>query len=215
MDDTDKIEPAEVPSQPPARETLTYMETPTTARPVLLDELTALVLDRHYLEGLVRRLENRFRGQGLDVDGAVGDAIETMTKKAESLQVKDPPAYLYAIAANLLRREAKEHVLFPVDALDDHAHVAARVDVVDDALRTDVFKYVKSLIERWENKSLRVTALLVMEASFVGEPIPTEELAEQLEEILGEEVSLTTVRKWKERSLDRLADELRDQGFID
>ena len=62
---------------------------------------------------------------------------------------------------------------------------------------------------------LDLTECPIIDSTFLGEPLTTEELAEQLEDILGEEIALPTVRKWKQRSLDRLADELRDQGFVD
>lgn len=191
------------------RETLPHVKTPTT-RPKLLNELEALTRER-FPEGLARRLQHRFRVKGLDADGAVGDAIEIMVKKADTLQVEDPRAYLTAIAFNLLRRAAKQQTLLGLDERDD----VGDDGVEDEALRTEVFKYVKSLVERWENKSLQATALLVIDSAFLGEPLTTEELTELLEGILGEEISLPTVRKWKQRSLDRLADELRDQGFVD
>jgi hypothetical protein len=191
------------------RETLPYVKTPTT-QPKLLDELEALTRER-FPEGLARRLQHRFRAKGLDADAAVGDAIEIMVKKADTLQVDDPRAYLTAIAFNLLRRAAKQPTLLGLEEREE----SGDYDIEDEALRTEVFRYVKGLVERWENKSLQATALVVIDSAFLGEPLTTEELAEQLEDILGEEISLPTVRKWKERSLDRLADELRDQGFVD
>jgi hypothetical protein len=196
-------------SQAAGRATLHYVTTPGT-RPKLLDELEALTRAR-FPEGLARRLQHRFRVKGLDADAAVGDAIEIMVKKADTLCVDDSRAYLTAIAFNLLRRAAKQQTLLGLDERDDVGHD----DVEDEGLRTEVFKYVKSLVEQWENKSLQATALLVIDSTFLGEPLATEELGEQLEDILGEEISLPTVRKWKQRSLDRLADELRDQGFVD
>jgi hypothetical protein len=196
-------------SQAARRETLPSMTTPTT-RPKLLDELETLTRER-FPEGLARRLQHQFRVKGLDADGAVGDAIEIMVKKADTLQVEDARSYLTAVAFNLLRRAANKQTMFSLDERDG----VGDDGVEDEALRKEIFKYVKDLVERWENKSLRATALLVIEGTFLGEPLTTEELAEQLEDILGEEVSLPTVRKWKQRSLDRLAGELREQGFMD
>jgi DNA-directed RNA polymerase specialized sigma24 family protein len=196
-------------SQTGSSDTLPYMENPTT-RPKLLEQLEALTTER-FPEGLAVRLQRKFGVKGLDADAAVGDAIEIMVKKADTLQVEDARAYLTAIATNLLRRASKRQVLLSLDERDD----VGDESVEDEALRTEVFKYVKTLVQRWENASLRETALLIIDAAFLGEILTTEELAALLEDILGEEVSLSTVRKWKERSLDRLAEELRDQGFID
>jgi DNA-directed RNA polymerase specialized sigma24 family protein len=179
-------------------------------RPKLIDEVEALTRQR-FPEGLARRLQHRFRVNGLDADAAVGDAIEIMVKKADTLQVEDPRTYLTAIAFNLLRRAAKQETLLGLDERED----VGDFELEDEALRTEVFKYIKGLVGRWENKNLGATALLVIESAFLGEPLTTEELAEQLEDILGEEISLPTVRKWKQRSRNRLADELRDQGFVD
>jgi len=185
------------------------MDTPTT-RPKLLDQLETLTRER-FPEGLARRLQHRFRENGLDADAAVGDAIEIMVKKANTLQVDDPRAYLTAVATNLLRRAANKQTMFSFEERDD----VDEESVEDEALRTEIFKYVKGLVGRWENVRLRATTLLVIDGTFLGVPLTTEELADQLEDILGEESSLPTVRKWKQRGLERLADELRDQGFLD
>ena len=196
-------------SQPGSRATLPYVEAPTT-RPKLLEELEKLTRER-FPEGLARRLEHRFRDTGLDVDAAVGDAIEIMVKKANTLQVDNARAYLTAVATNLLRRAATQQAALSFDDRDDVAEESAE----DEALRTEIFRYVKGLVGRWENVRMRATTLLVLDATFLGEPLTTAELAEQLEDIVGEEVSLVAVRKWKQRGLERLADELRDEGFLD
>lgn len=185
------------------------MKTPIT-RPKLLDQLEVLTRER-FPEGLARRLQHRFRASGVDADGAVGDAIEIMVRKADSLQVDDARAYLTAVAFNLLRRATKQQTLLELEGNED----IGGGNVEDEALRTEVFKYVKGLVQRWENKGLQATALVVIDSAFLGEPLTNEELGEQLEDILGEEISAPTVRKWKQRSLERLADELRDQGFVD
>ena len=186
---------------------------PATTRPPLLDDITKLIEDR-FLEGLVRILERRFKGQGLDVDGAVGDAVEVLVRKADQLKIDDPGAYLYTVAFNRLRRDAKR-----IEFVD--AEIAAGADrgsveeLLDDALRNETFKFLKGVVERWENASLKATALVLLEAAFLGEPLTTEDLADQLLDILGEEVSLPTVRQWKKRSLDRLEAELREHEITD
>jgi DNA-directed RNA polymerase specialized sigma24 family protein len=185
---------------------------PVPVRPKLLDELAELTRER-FPEGLVRRLEHRFRDSGLDADAAVGDAIEIMVKKANTLQVANPRAYLAAVATNLLRRAAAKQAVLSFD--DERDNVSAETAAEDEALRTEIFKYVKSLVGLWENARLRATTLLELDATFLGEPLSNEELAAQLEDILGEEVSRPTVRKWKQRGLERVADELREQGFLD
>jgi hypothetical protein len=114
------------------------METATTG-PKLLGELTTIVQER-FLEGLVRQLEKRFRGQGLDVDGAVGDAVEILVRKADTLKVDDPRAYLYAVAYNKLRRSAKQRAFSPLEDVPEESRGAAFDEVLDEAFRTETFK---------------------------------------------------------------------------
>lgn len=185
--------------------------TTQNTRPKLLDDLERLTMER-YPEGLARRLQHQFRANGLDADAAVGDAIEIMVMKAASLDVHDARGYLHAIAFNLLRKASAAESEFSLDERDEEA---GENDVERQAFVTDTVKFIKSRVERWELKNLRVTTLVIIESTFLGEPLSTEELAERVEDILGETVELATVRQWKKRGLDRLADELRSLGFED
>lgn len=180
-------------------------------RPKLLDELEKLTRER-YPEGLARRLQHQFRANGLDADAAVGDAIEIMVKKAGSLEVEDARKYLHAIAFNLLRKASKAETEFSLDERDEDAEVG---DVERHAFLTDTVKFIKSRVERWPMRTLREATLVVIDSTFLGEPLATEELVERLEDILGETVDPATARQWKKRGLDRLAGELRDLGFED
>ena len=175
----------------------------------LLEELAELAHAR-FPEGLVRRLEHRFHGRGLDAENAVAEGVAKMAERAGSGEIDDPRAYLAAIAFNAMRQAAKRAAF---EELDDAA--GAGVLVEDEVLIRETFRYVKTLVEAWENKNLRTVTLLVVDSTYLGEPLTTAELAEHLEVIVGEEVSLVTVRKWKERGLARLQDQLRSLGFLE
>ena len=91
----------------------------------------------------------RFRDGGLDADAAIGDAIEIMVRKAETLRVEDTRAYLAAIATNLFRRAYNQQRMCSFNDRDE----VADESVVDEALRTEIFKSVKGLVGRWGERA--------------------------------------------------------------
>ena len=157
------------------------------------------------------RLERQFRVDGQTAEDAVAEGLARMVAGADRLAIEDPRAYLTAIATNLMRRAVKERL--PL-GYEDNFEGDERGEE-DDPLGEETYLFIKGLVERWETNTLRTVTLLVLEGAFLGDPLTGEELRHETGRLLGEEISSATVRKWKERGLDRLQKELRQLGLWD
>jgi DNA-directed RNA polymerase specialized sigma24 family protein len=168
------------------------------------------IVRKGFPEGLVRRLEARYGRRGTLADDAVGDALEAMVRYSDTIEARDPQAYLTAAASHALRKALKR--------AQDHEEVDLE-DAPDEGLfRSEeegkrLYRIAEGLIEDWENKNMRVVTLLVIQATFLGEVLTTSELRDEAQAILSEEISLDSVRKLKERGLKRLAAAFAERGL--
>jgi hypothetical protein len=179
-----------------------------SAKPALLDALEQLVQAR-FPEGLVRQLERRFRVAGQTAEDAVAEGLARMVERADRLDVDDPRAYLTTVATNLMRRAVRNALPLGFEENYD----GGERETEDDPLAEQIFVFIKGLVERWETQTLKTVTLLVLEGTYLGDPLTSEELTNETGRLLGEEISGATVRKWKERGVRKLAEELRGLGL--
>ena len=74
---------------------------------------------------------------------------------------------------------------------------------------------MRRFVEAWESRNVRATTLLVLEAARLQEPLSSVEMAERLEDVLGQDVLPETARQWRKRGIDRLRDHLLAAGLLE
>ncbi|PVA35870.1 sigma-70 family RNA polymerase sigma factor [Mycobacteroides abscessus] len=180
-----------------------------------LDELERLVLGGSFLLGLVEQLGVAYptAGRGLAED-CVQEAVRSLViRMNRPPPVRDVRAYLARVAFNTLKRVAPrilQHEV-PLEARPDAAHRSAE----DEALRDAAVRAVKQEIRTWPNANIREVMLVYIDAIALGEPIEAEEVAELVSPILGEDISPVTVRKWKQRGMNRLREFIERDGWTE
>jgi DNA-directed RNA polymerase specialized sigma24 family protein len=182
------------------------------------------MMRERFLDGLTRLLERRYPGSdGATYEDVVFESVARLLEVGGRRSIDDPRAYITTIAINHMRRVLKQAardvvVDFSAEDRDEEdewtpPRSAEDVPVESEAVSQLVFDYVKDLVGRWESHKLRATTLLVLEGAYIGEPLSSEEMAGRLADILGEDVLPSTVRKWRQRGLDRLIAQLAEEGF--
>jgi DNA-directed RNA polymerase specialized sigma24 family protein len=175
-----------------------------TAEATGLDQLE-LLLRQRFFDGLVRQLRVKFSNLGSsDVEDAVAGAVESLVKRLSRRPVSgDLRAYLSKSAFNEARRAARRRTRgleCPLDERDDSELPSTE----DDALRTAGIEMIKAEVRSWENANVREVTLVYVEALVEGELLDTEEVAEIVSTVLGEEINPNSVRTWKARGLRKL-----------
>ena len=185
------------------------------------------MLRDQFLDGLTRLLERRYPGSNSVVyEDVISESVARLLAAGEHRVVDDPRAYITTIAINemrkVLKRAARE-VIADFGAEDRGGdededewappRSADEKPVEAEGVSKLVFEYVKGLVEAWESRNIRTTTLLVLEGAYIGEPLSSDEIAERLGDILGEEVQPATARQWRKRGLDRLVKQLKAEGF--
>jgi DNA-directed RNA polymerase specialized sigma24 family protein len=176
-----------------------------------------------FLDGLTRLLEDRFRGvREVFYEDAVAESVKKLLEAGERREIANPRAYITTIALNemrhQLRRAALEQLPQPSEDDDEDAWMVEGQagdgrPTEDIAVGQAVYEHVKTMVERWDSRNLRVTTLVVLESAYLGEALAGEELAERLSEIFDEDVLESTARQWKKRGLDRLRHQLVAEGY--
>lgn len=167
------------------------------------EELLSLIR-YDYLGGLAKQIHGVFPMAGT---AAVADAVAEAVKKVvvriqKGTPILDVKSYLATVAYNELKREAKKAARreAPLDDQPDQSAESAE----DTVLRDAALQIVRAEIRTWENANIREVMLVYIDAIALGEPIESEEVAEIVSPILGEEVSAATVRVWKTRGFRKL-----------
>jgi DNA-directed RNA polymerase specialized sigma24 family protein len=184
------------------------------------------MMRERFLDGVTRLLERRYPGSdGATYEDVVSESVARLLEIGERRDIGNPRAYITTIAINemrrVLKRAARDVVLdFGAEDRDDEDEWTPDRDPDERPTDTDavgrlVFEYTKSLVNAWESRKLRATTLLVLEGAYIGEPLSSEEMAERLGDLLGEDVLPATARKWRQRGLDRLKAQLVSEGFDD
>jgi DNA-directed RNA polymerase specialized sigma24 family protein len=169
------------------------------------DELLKLIRDK-YLVGLSAQIYGVFPNAGTAaVADAIGEAVKAIViRLRKGKRIADVKAYLASTAYNELKRAAKRAARreVPLDQRPEEFSESAENVVLRDA----AVQIVKAEIRTWENVNIREVMLVYVDAIALGEPIESEEVAEIVSPILGEEISAATVRVWKTRGFRKLRD---------
>jgi DNA-directed RNA polymerase specialized sigma24 family protein len=185
------------------------------ARDRLEEALETMLRDR-FPEGLVRLLQNDFPGVAYaDREDAVAIGFEKLV--AADRVMDSPRGYVTAVAVNAMKRILRKRALeaLSVDGDEDETGDPWADPTFDEASTANAYAFMRDLVGAWESKNLKTATMLVIDAGRLGEPINGVELAQRLEEILGEQVLPVTARKWRERGLRRLRAELVEVGLME
>lgn len=171
------------------------------------------LIDERFPEGLVRTLERKFpTGRLQDCEDAVAHGFVKLLAKGQTLE--NPRGYVTTVAVNamkrMLARAARE--LLPTGEPDEDEDIERRWDdpTAEDAIGEALFEFMRGMVEAWESRNVKTATLLILEATKLGEPTSSVELAEEMEDQLGEDVLPETARQWRKRGLDRLREELQN-----
>jgi hypothetical protein len=174
-------------------------------------------------EGLVRALERQFpKAAHADLEDAVSTGFEKLVRVGRDMD--SPRGYVTTVAVNavkrVLRLAAFERLAVGNDEEDDAEEFDRGADpwvdpTLDEALSNDAYAYMRRLVEAWESRNVRATTLLVLEAARLQEPLSSAEMAERLEDVLGQDVLPETARQWRKRGIDRLRDHLLAAGLLE
>jgi DNA-directed RNA polymerase specialized sigma24 family protein len=186
------------------------------------EDLKQIVTGR-FPEGLVRMLERRYPGASSgDYEDAVATGFEKLAKKGPT---ENPKGYVTTVA----KREALRHAKLRADERlarlydnDDGEHEDESLPrgvewddpVHDEVVRKEVIALMREIAKGWENRNLKQTTLLIIEALEYDEPIENADLTERLNEILGDDFDPATVRQWRKRGLDRLRNALIETDHL-
>lgn len=194
---------------------------PSDADTTLESVVEGMVKER-FPEGLVRVLGGRFpRAAHADVEDAIATGFEKLLKADRPME--NPRGYVTTVAVNALKRilrlaAVEQLALEEPDGDDDELDRGAdrwADPTLDEALTNDAYVFMKRLVEAWESRNVRTTTLLVLEAARLQEPLSSAEMAERLDELLGQDVLPETARQWRKRGIDRLRDQLVAAGLLE
>jgi DNA-directed RNA polymerase specialized sigma24 family protein len=170
------------------------------------------LMRERFADGLVRTLERKFAAaRAHDCEDAVAEGFAKLVKKESELA--NPRGYVTTVATNAIRRtlfRAAREQLPDSESAEDGVLDTWADPTAEEAIGKAMFDFVRDIIERWESHNVRTATLVILEAAKLGEPLSSAELAEQLEDQLGQDVLPSTARQWRKRGLDRLRAELYD-----
>lgn len=186
-----------------------------------LDKVVDGMVRDKFPEGLVRVLEKKFPNAAhADVEDAVGTAFEKLLRADREMD--NPRGYVTTVAVNALNRILRL-VAFEQLAVEDESddeEFDRETDpwanpTLDEAVTNDAYAFMRGLVEAWESRNVRTTTLLVLDAARLQEPLSSAEMAERLEELLGQDVLAQTARQWRKRGIDRLRGQLVAAGLLE
>ncbi len=185
------------------------------------------MVDERFPEGLARALEGQFPDAAhADYEDAVSAGFEQLVRKSQDRPLESPRGYVTTVAVNAMKRRLRRAAIQQLAHIDPDREddgddpLDAYTDpwsdpVAEEALLGDAYTFMQGLIDAWPIANHKVTMRLVLAAARLGEPLSSEELAERLEDLLGQEVSPETARQWRHRALKRLRRELIDADLIE
>lgn len=157
----------------------------------------------------MRTLGWKFRGgRPQDFEDAIAEGFLKFLAKGKVLD--NPAGYITAVAINYVKRFLTRTTRreLPTGDFEDDGGDPWADPTTDRVIGETAFRTAQGMVEQWESKNIKAATLLVLEAAALGEPIGGTEIAEELEDRLGEDVLPDTARQWKKRGLDRLRAEL-------
>lgn len=193
-----------------------------------LDKVVDGMVKDKFPEGLARVLEAKFPNAAhADVEDAVAAGFEKLVRAEREMD--NPRGYVTTVAVNALKRILRLAALEQLAVYDEDGSDGGDGDrevfdrgtdpwtnpTLDEALTNDAYVFMRSLVEVWESRNVRTTTLLVLDAARVQEPLSSAEMAERLEELLGQDVLAETARQWRKRGIDRLRGQLVAAGLLE
>ncbi len=173
----------------------------------LVAEADAMLRDG-YIEGLARNIRRAFPSLGEEATAAIGHAVERLILRP--VAPREPRRYLATSAYNEMRGLARRRGRYDsLDALSDSdGNVSELQDqawtVEEQALLDATYRELRAVVESWETDHVRVVTLLYLEAAYEGEPLSSEDAADLVADVLGEDVDADFVRTWKSRGFRKL-----------
>lgn len=173
-----------------------------------LDELEEL-LEGGFFLGLLEQLRRQFRNlQSEDVEDAVVAAAEKTVRRVQKSPVMDVRKYLAKVAYNECNKATRRPV--PVDAT-----APTEQNVEESVLQDAAVALVKAEVRTWENAHIREVTLAYLEMYLSGEVLDTEEVAEIVTAVLGEQISSVSISQWKARGFRRLREFIESNEWFD
>lgn len=169
-----------------------------------------------YLAAVEGALRRDFPDAASEAEDAIAVAVVRLLVASGKGRVLDEPrSWLFKVARNdIVRRLQRVHARQRPYEPDEDTRIVRAAE--DDALADEVYKFVRSRIERWEQDRMRVVTLLYVEAAHFGEPLTEDGAATLATDILGEVVPKTSIGNTWRRGFKRLASEVRDlMGYDD
>ena len=166
------------------------------------------MLQDGFIEGLARRLGRDFPSLAEEATGSIGQALERLILRPVS--PREPRKYLATSAYNEMKGLARRRARYDsLDGLrDSDGNWSEPADqpwtVEEQALLDATYRELRTVVGTWETDHVRVVTLLYLEAAHEGEPLSSEDAADLLADILGEEVDADFVRTWKSRGYRKL-----------
>jgi DNA-directed RNA polymerase specialized sigma24 family protein len=206
-------------------ETQVGVDAKATTRSRLAHAVEEMLKDR-FLDGLTRLLERKFETAAQVAysevyEDAVVEAVTRLFEAGERRQIKDPRAYLTTIAVNymkrVLRHAAREVLADASDEGDEEDELqdprrAFERPTEDAAVKEIIYKIVQAQAEKLQIRNHRMAVVLALESAHEDEPLTDAELADELADLLGEEVSEERAKKWRQRGFERLLAALVEEG---
>lgn len=187
-----------------------------------LEEVVNEMVGAKFPDGLVRVLESKFpKAPHADVEDAVATGFEKLIRAKRVLD--NPRGYVTTVSVNALKRSLRFSAVQRL-AVGEDDDVADYLDrdadswadpTHDETLANDAYVFMRGMVETWESRNVRTTTLFVLEAGRLEEPLTSAELAERLEEVLGQDVLPELARQWRKRGLDKLRAQLADTGLLE
>jgi DNA-directed RNA polymerase specialized sigma24 family protein len=159
------------------------------------------------LRTIIGWLIKEFPDAKADAEDAVVDAVvRFLAKRSKGELINEPGGWIRVAAANRIRNLLRRRINRERsdEYLDDGPATFGEPTPAD----KETFTFLKTLIDRWPSKRMKVITLLYLEAGYEQEPLSQQEAAELASQILGEDVPWTAVGKTHQRGMERLRAEI-------
>jgi hypothetical protein len=165
--------------------------------PELETEFRSMLEDK-FLDGLIRRFEKLFPDHAAHVEDVLYEEIVRLIEAAGPM-----PRNVRAVLTWRLRNRMLDVAKRPRPV--DGAEPVDSDTPERQAIRKEMFDEVKSLIDRWPNRTMALVVRLTLEAVFYGEVLEVEDIKEIVLEQLGHQLTTANVWTLRSRGLKRLA----------
>lgn len=142
-----------------------------------------------------------------ETDAAVGHGVEKLITRPT--EPNEPFAYLTTCAVNELRKLAAYRARHDsLEALRERDRPwepsSDSLSVEEQALLDATYLELLAVVSQWENNNVRLVTSSYLKAAQLAEPITSGQVADELSDAFGYDVSEEEVRTWKSRGFKRL-----------